>query len=213
MKKSLICFDLDGTLIDSRGDIASAVSYALEHFGAEPLKADDITSMVGHGLLKTVEFAVEKCGLPIDLPKAKEMTVDYYNRNPVVHTYIYDGVAEGLKTLHTKGFVIALFSNKLTELCEKVLDILEIKNYFTYIVGSGSGFKMKPDPEAISFMLDDGNCDPCSSYMVGDSDVDMESGERGGLKLCFASYGYGKRERYSPDVTINTFDELVSFLV
>lgn len=213
MSKKLICFDLDGTLIDSRADIASSVSHALEHFGAKGVASDDITPMVGHGLLKTVELAAKLSGLEIDLEKAKKITVDYYNSNPVVNTYMYECVPEGLKELHDRGFVIALFSNKLTELCEKILGILGIKNYFTYIVGAGSGFKMKPEPEALNFMLNDASCNPLDSYMVGDSDVDMETGKRAGIKLCFASYGYGKRELYEPDATIDSFAQLPSLLM
>ena len=209
MKRGLLCFDLDGTLIDSRGDIAASVSFALVSLGANSVSKEKVTSMVGAGLLKTVEMAVNDSGFFIDVTKAKELTVDYYGKNPVVFTYMYEGVKEGLKKLYESGFVIALFSNKLQHLCEKILEILEIRDYFTYIIGALSGYEMKPNPQAVHFMLNNSNSPANHSYMIGDSDIDMETGYNAGIKLCLAAYGYGEAGRFKPDIIANSFDEFV----
>ncbi len=211
--RSLLCFDLDGTLIDSRGDIAAAVNHALISSGGAPVSQERITSMVGYGLLKTVEMAVNASGVEIDLKKAGEVTIDYYHRNPIVHTYIYEGVAEGLRKLHENGFVVALFSNKLQTLCETILKILGIRQYFDYIVGAASGFAMKPNPEAIEFMLKDSGSEKSLSYMVGDSSVDMATGRAAEINVCLASYGYGSVGDGKPDLTVSSFDEFVSTML
>ena len=209
MKKSLVCFDLDGTIVDSRMDIANAVNHALVSLGAPALTEPQITSMVGHGLKKTVELASSADGDKIDMKMALQLTIDYYFEHPVVQTTLYDGVEASLKYLNENDFVVALFTNKLQPISEKILDIFKIRRYFSYVIGAESGFEMKPSPTPIEFMLSDSGCTREGSFMIGDSSVDIMTGKNAGIKTCLVTYGYGHKGELEPDLTCASMRELM----
>ena len=113
-------FDLDGTLIDSREDIAGAVNLLRARFGLAPLPTETVVSFVGNGIRKLVERAFEQED-PALVEKAKEQIVDCYRETLVVKTTLYPGVADGLRILKTAGFKLAIATNKPHVLCAALM--------------------------------------------------------------------------------------------
>ncbi len=208
--KSLLLFDLDGTLVDSRLDITAAVNHAISSLGLSPLTEKEVTSLVGHGLYKTVELAAEQSNVQIDLEEAKKLTRDYYFNHPADYTTLYPEVGDGLAELKKSGFITALFTNKLQAITERILEHFEIKRYFDFIIGAYSGFDFKPSPDAVYYLLEKTGCDKGKSIMTGDSEVDIGTGINAGIKTCLVSYGYGNPGESPPDFVVSSFSQAVT---
>lgn len=203
----LICFDLDGTLVDSRADIAAAVNEALGSYGVPAVGPDRMASLVGDGLARTVERAAQ--GYEVPVGEAVKKTVEYYLEHPVVYSRLYDGVFQGLELLKGKGLGLALLTNKLQAIAEKILNEFKILGFFDYVAGAGAGYPLKPDPAALNHMLEISNSDRKASLMVGDGYTDLEAGRRAGIGTCLCSYGYGDPRDFVPDLRVSSFQEFI----
>ncbi len=198
MKKNnyLLCFDLDGTLIDSRGDIAGCINYALNHFGLTSISEETIADLVGHGIRNTVVKAL-----------------DYLNdksadREEAGKTTVYNSVKEGLRKLKEAGFYIGVVTNKIQPLTEKVLSILNISEYLDFIHGAESGFPLKPAPDSILAMIEKANVFKENTFMIGDGMTDIKTGRNAGVKICLVTYGYNTPQNVDVDMKVDSFAEL-----
>ena len=108
----LVVFDLDGTLIDSRRDLADSVNALLVELGAAPLDLDAVTAMVGEGAAVLVRRALAASGLPADTPGALDRFLAHYNERLTVHTKPYAGITEALDELQSHGLALAVLTNK-----------------------------------------------------------------------------------------------------
>jgi len=200
-------FDLDGTLIDSREDIAAAVNMMRGELGLEPLPLKTVVSYVGDGVKKLVERALK--GESADLVQAQALMKDCYRVNLIEKTTLYPGVFEGIERLKDASWSMAVISNKPTEFCRIILDHFRIELAFAHIIGGSSGFPLKPDPEALTYVLNDTDSDASSSWVVGDNHTDLDAGARAGMKRCYASYGFGDPKGLEYELKINSFMEFV----
>lgn len=205
----LLIFDLDGTLIDSRKDIAQAVNLALEEQGLEPLGQEQIEAMVGGGVKHFVEMAVG--------PKQEEHRWDvlrsfliHYEAHLLDETRLYPGALKFLQ--NCSGWRKALVTNKLQHLTLKTLGGLGIQSFFEWVIGADHQPVIKPDPLVLNPIKKDmGKWS--KGVMVGDSIVDMELGNRAGLITCMLSHGFGKKaelEAAKPDYLVDSFEELAA---
>lgn len=209
----LLCFDLDGTLIDSRNDIAAAVNHMLRTYNLSELTEKRVAEIIGHGIFKTASSALKEAGAEnIDERAAGEIAADYYYEHPVNKTKLYDGVCDGLKKLYELGFTTGIITNKLQALTEKVLDILDIRRYFDYIVGAEGGFPMKPDPAAVIWMSESSGIPISKTFMIGDGRVDLQTGKNAGAKTVLVTYGYRTSGELSSDISADSFKELTDKL-
>ena len=211
MKKNnyLLCFDLDGTLIDSRGDIAGCINYALNHFGLTSISEETIADLVGHGIRNTVVKALDYLNYNFaDREEAGNLAVDYYAKNPVVKTTVYNGVKEGLKKLKEAGFYIGVVTNKIQPLTEKVLSILKISEYLDFVHGAECGFPLKPAPDSILAMIEKANVFKENTFMIGDGMTDIKTGRNAGVKICLVTYGYNTPQDVDVDMRADSFAEL-----
>lgn len=214
MKKYLLCFDLDGTLIDSRGDIAGCINYALNQFGLESISEETIADLVGHGIRNTVVKALDYLNDKYaDREEAGNLAVDYYAKNPVVKTTVYNGVKEGLKQLKEAGFYIGVVTNKIQPLTEKVLSILNISQYLDFIHGAECGYPLKPAPDSILSMIKKANVLKENTFMIGDGMTDIKTGRNAGVKICLVTYGYNTPQGVEVDMRVDSFAELTEKLL
>ncbi len=212
--KKFLCFDLDGTLIDSRDDIAAAINHSLAHYGLPLISEKRIAEIVGHGIFRTAERALSEVSASwVDREEAGRLAADYYMRHPVVRTTLYPGVREGLERLFESGFCMGLFTNKIQPLTERVLEILGIRRFFGFVVGAEGGFPMKPDPAGLLHMLERSGCGAGDSFMIGDGAVDLETGRRAGIKTALVTYGYRDSRSLESDLRADSFSELVCSLL
>ncbi len=211
LSHGIVILDLDGTLIDSREDIASAVNSMRAFFSLPPLPHETVVSYVGDGMLKLLERSLRGTGISPASGEALKVMRASYRANLLGRTALYDGVAEGLQKLHDGSWRIALLSNKPEEFCRVILRGLGIETFFFHVIGGDSGFPMKPDPAALEFLLERAGVRnrPKSSWMFGDNHTDLEAGRRAGLRTAFAAYGFGNRAGLPCDFVAQTFAAFV----
>jgi phosphoglycolate phosphatase len=203
-----VVFDLDGTLIDSKGDIAAACNHGLALVGRAALSADVIAGFVGDGSRVLMARAL---GLPAqdgDVDRALAGFHAYYEAHPAKHTTVIDGVVLALDAL--RALPIAIVTNKSRGSTMAVLSALAIGDRFAAI-RTGSDGPLKPDPAAIGDALGQLDVDPRDAWMVGDGEQDVRAGRaagcatvgiRGGLQ------GDAKLVASAPDVILGSIREL-----
>jgi phosphoglycolate phosphatase len=211
-KISLIIFDLDGTLIDSKADIANSVNFALAREGFTTLPNPIIEGFVGRGLSHLISDAI---GNPSDeeLWKVIQGFWSHYNEHCLDETTLYSGVQSFLEK--TSSFQKAVVTNKPYLFSKKILEGLKIDHHFRWLIGGDSLPIQKPSPEVFEPIFQDFEERP-QGIIIGDSQIDIECGKAAGLLTCGVSYGYRDREELvaaQPDFLIDHFEELMDLPV
>lgn len=210
MSDKLLIFDLDGTLINSIGGIANSVNRARVHIGAQPLPKPVIQEYIGDGSRKLAERAFADLKLEeSDFENAFHYMVDAYAAEPVVDSAPYPGVLDGLKKMKEAGFRLTVFSNKPERVGSLILNEFGIMELLDDNIGGGTGFPLKPAPDAIFHLMKKFAATPDGTYMVGDNHTDLNVATNAGVKSVFAEYGFGHRREAKADYTIANFTELV----
>lgn len=186
----LVVFDLDGTLIDSRADLAAAANRMLAGYGCPPLSTEAVSGMVGEGARLLVERAVTAAGLAPVPTDALDRFLAAYAEALVVDTTLYEGVTEMLAHLapHCR---LALLTNKPGPHTRATLTLLELAHAFATVVGGGDGWPNKPAPGALCFLIDQAGVTPDRTLMVGDSWVDIATARAARCHAALAQYGFG----------------------
>ncbi len=188
----LIVFDLDGTLVDSRRDLADSTNDVLESYGAAPLSMDAVTAMVGEGAKVLVERALRSAGLDPAEPDALRRFRDFYDRRLLNHTRPYDGIPEVVASLGRDGHTLAVLTNKPQAPSERLLAALDLAPHFRHVVGGDTALPRKPDPAGLLDLMRREGAAPDATWLVGDSMIDVETARRAGVHLCVALYGFGQ---------------------
>jgi len=192
--RRLFIFDLDGTLIDSKADIAQAVNLALTQFRLPSLPVSRVAEFVGEGVQKLIERVLrEISGQDADPERVHEMIKVFksnYEEHMLDSTTLCDGVADALAQLSWAHF--AVVSNKPEKFSRLILQGLGVADRFEVILGGDSVDKRKPDPAPLLEAMAQCNCGPEDSVMVGDSATDIVSGKAAGIISCGVTGGFGK---------------------
>lgn len=186
----LIVFDLDGTLVDSRRDLADAANAMLASYGVAPLGEDEVARMVGDGAAVLVGRLLERRGLPAPRPEALERFLEAYNTRLTAHTRPYDGIPEALAGAAAIA-PLAVLTNKPEEQTVAILDALGLRDPFRWVIGGNSRFPRKPDPASLQYLATEAGVGPGQVVLVGDSLVDVRTARNAGTRLCVARYGFG----------------------
>ena len=209
---TILC-DLDGTLIDSRRDIALAFHYALgEVVGGILPEEGAIAQHIGKPL---VRMACE-LGYNLGAEQLATFLSTYQARYAVTcvqHTRPYPGVLSTLRGLAAVTFGVV--TTKAQEQAEAVLQQLSMASLFRHIQGSGPGLRLKPAPDTVLTALGALQCAPEQALMVGDTTADMLAGHAAGVRTCAVTYGVGTRAELldcQPDYVIEAFAELRTLL-
>jgi phosphoglycolate phosphatase len=207
-----LIFDLDGTLIDSKLDLALAVNATLEHMGREPLEHERIYSYVGDGAPMLVRRALGAGVSEQEVAQGLEHFLSYYRAHMLDHTVTYPGVREGLELL--KAYRMAVLTNKPVRFSRGILDGLGIACCFQYVYGGNSFRTKKPDPEGVNVLLRDLGVRPREAMVVGDSEVDVRTARNAGTWVCGVSYGLGTEglRTHPPDILVDSLTELAAHL-
>ncbi len=206
MATELLIFDLDGTLVDSRKDLVSAINFMRTFFKLKELGFDKVVSFIGHGITNLVEKSIEGSE-NIKLEDAIKVTKEYYSKNLIVETTLYEGVIDGIKDLHESGFKLAILSNKPMKLTKEVVKYFKLDKYFEYIIGASDKFPIKPNPTAINYILNELNIEKKNSWMIGDHNTDLEVAKNAEINACFASYGFGSQGNEKYTIKVDSFKE------
>ncbi|WP_323841910.1 MULTISPECIES: phosphoglycolate phosphatase [unclassified Moraxella] len=215
-QKSLIIFDLDGTLIDSVPDLAIAVDATLLTLGAGPAGVDNVRTWVGNGSLKLIERALNWANLPNEkLHEAHELFLTKY-ADCHDQTIEYKGVTDGLHRLANHGFMLAICTNKPVQFLPKILSNMGWTHQFACILGGDSLEAKKPNPMPLLHICQALNIDRHHAVMVGDSKNDILAGQNAGMTTLALTYGYNYGESIAtshPDATFDDFGALVDFMI
>lgn len=204
-----VVFDLDGTLVDSRADIAGAVNHALRSNGQPEQSEADIVPHVGNGMRVLIS---EVFGPVPDetLNAGVRSFVDYYEKHCLDQTRLYPGVDEALREL-SRNARLAIVTNKPVMFTEQILRGLGIRDRLSAVVGGDSLAERKPHPAPVLKALDELGASPLASLMVGDGIQDIMAGQAAGVQTCVALYGYGFNADtldLRPTFSINTFSDI-----
>lgn len=202
----LIVFDLDGTLVDSRRDIARSANELVEVHGGRPLPEAAIVKMVGEGARRLIERAFEAAGLAAPNDRHVDEFVDIYGRRLVETTQLYDGVAPMLDGLAARAG-LAVITNKPTVLSCRLLEHFGLAHCFSTITGGDGQYPRKPSPDALLAAMRASRSEPEDTVMVGDSHIDLRTARAAGARFCLAGYGFGVEQM--PDGLLAS-DDLVA---
>jgi phosphoglycolate phosphatase len=186
----LIVFDLDGTLIDSRQDLADAANALIAERGGAPLPVAAATAMVGEGAALLVRRALTAAGLEPELETALPRFLELYDERLLVHTQLYPGTREALIAL-ADAATLAILTNKPQQPTEKILDGLELREYFGHIIGGDTRFGRKPDPAGLRHLMTITGSSPEETVLVGDSAIDLRTARAACVRVCLVTYGFG----------------------
>jgi phosphoglycolate phosphatase len=210
-------FDLDGTLIDSRTDLANSINLMLADLNRPPLDESIVGGFVGDG----VRVLVHRCLTATDLnhqPPAEALHANgialmhgHYEEEMLKTTRLYPQVAETLAAFSDK--LKAVVTSKEVRFTKIILDHFDIARYFDAIVGGDTTPARKPDPgpvlEALRLL---GGVSATDAVMVGDSENDINAGRGAGVQTCGVTFGFRTADQLresAPNVMIDRFDQLI----
>ncbi len=194
----LIIFDLDGTLLDTREDLANACNYALRMCGCPERRLDEYNMLVGRGI-----YNLFRSALPEDMRtdgmvmRMKSHFVPYYNEHIDDCTRPYPGITAMLDTLSEKGISFAVASNKYQEGTEALVRKYFGRYEFVKILGQRDGHPIKPDPMIVHEAMAAAGASSDETVYCGDSDVDMQTGANAGVRTIGVTWGFRTMEELS----------------
>jgi phosphoglycolate phosphatase len=187
----LIAFDLDGTLIDSRRDLADAANDLIAELGGLPLPEDAIAAMVGEGATLLVRRALTAAALgePSD---AVARFLAFYDARLLNNTHPYPGIVDVVR-LAREYARVAVLTNKPKRPTERILEGLGIRDLFDDVVGGDGPLPRKPDPAALFTLMEAAGAGRQATLLVGDSPIDLRTARNAGARCCLVSFGFGFR--------------------
>lgn len=210
-------FDLDGTLIDSRQDLADAANAMLATYGAPPLPVADVVTMVGEGARTLVSRVLAHASrtADVDLDEALGRFLTAYDACLVATTQPYDGVRDLLAALHATAHVSVL-TNKPQHATDRVLEALGLAAHVHAAIGGDTSLGRKPEPHGLTALIARSGIAASDTLMVGDSWVDVATARAAGIDACLVSYGFGYAgvdadHRALAHCTITTIGDLAGF--
>jgi phosphoglycolate phosphatase len=203
----LLVFDLDGTLIDSRADLAASINATLRHFRRPALPEAVIAGYIGDGAPMLVRRSL---GDPEDeqfVDRAIHYFLDYYREHKLDHTYVYDGVVHALDTLRQElpEARMAVLSNKPVAPSQAICQALGLSPYFFQVYGGNSFTTKKPDPQGLLALIEEAGVEPAATLMIGDSDVDVLTARNAGTFVLGCRFGLAPHtlETARPDCLVD----------
>ena len=207
-------FDLDGTLVDSLGDLRNAVNHTLGLMGREPVPTMGIRALVGGGSRRMLERALVESGGSIPNAEFEPLYVEllkYYTAHIATETRPYPGCLEALEQLNAEGCRLAVVTNKPEELALKLLDELNMLRRFNCVIGGDTLERGKPHPDMVLAAIEQ-----CGGpfVMVGDSSYDIRAARAAGVANVALSFGYHDLplQDLGADRVVDHYDELVPAL-
>jgi phosphoglycolate phosphatase len=208
-----LIFDLDGTLIDSKLDLALAVNATRSHMSLPPLDHELIFSYVGSGVQMLIQRALGNGASDGEVERAVGFFLQYYRAHMLDNTVPYPGVREGLEML--AGRPMAVLTNKPVRFSRAIVEGLGLARYFQQVYGGNSFERKKPDPMGVEALLRDFGLAPRRVALVGDSEIDVQTARNAGIWAVGVTYGLGSAgltTEYPPDLLLDSLTELPAYL-
>ncbi|MCF7928828.1 MAG: HAD-IA family hydrolase [Spirochaetales bacterium] len=197
--KNPVIFDLDGTLLNTLGDIAAAVNTMLSSRGYEGYSQESYKQMVGHGMRNLVISALppDASSDEEEINSALEEMMDYYRAHPADYTQPYPGIYEMLEKLAADSVPMAIYSNKADELVQRAVSLRLEGIPFKAVRGAKPGAPKKPDPYVALELARSLGSEPPRIWYLGDSGVDMQTAVHAGMRAVGVLWGFRGRKELS----------------
>ena len=211
----LLIFDLDGTLVDSKLDLAQAVNATRSHMGMSPLDNERVYSYVGNGAPVLIRRAMGAQATEPEVQEALEFFLEYYREHYLDYTTLYPGVREALDRLRAAGKRMAVLTNKPVRISRAILEGLGVAGHFFQIYGGNSFDLKKPDPVGVAALIKETGIPADRCLMIGDSSVDIQTARNAGVASCGVTYGFQPETLAdpAPDRLVDRLEELADWLL
>ena len=211
----LLIFDLDGTLIDSKLDLAHAVNATRAHMGLAALEHERVYSYVGNGAPVLIRRVLGEQATQSQVQEALEFFLEYYREHYLDYTTLYPGVKDSLDRLRGAGKQMAVLTNKPVRLSKAIIDGLGVgPNFFRVYGGNSFDFK-KPHPIGVETLMQEAGVDAGRTLMIGDSSVDIQTAINAGIQSCGVTYGFQPETLAEPTPTrlVDRMEDLADWLL
>ncbi len=212
---ALLIFDLDGTLIDSRLDLAHSVNATRAFMGLPALEHETVYKYVGNGAAMLIQRALGDLGSADNVERALPFFLGYYTEHKLDFTVLYPGVRESLDRLLEAKMPMAVLTNKPVRISKAIVEELGLSQHFFQIYGGNSFEFKKPNPIGITTLMAEANTAPLDTIMVGDSGVDIQTATNAGVRSCGVTYGFQPETllQFPPDILVDRLEQLVEKLL
>ena len=200
-QKLTILFDLDGTLVDTAPDLMAAHNHVMKKYGHETKTTEDIRKLVGQGAASLIGRSVwgqakKEFGKITDDKIKKEMVsefIDYYGKNIVVESKLFDGVLNFLEWCKKTNISMGVCTNKQDYLAINLLKKIKINHFFEYVAGSNTFDYCKPDPRHLTDVVEIMQGDVSKTLMIGDSETDANAAKAAEIPVILLENGYTEK--------------------
>lgn len=215
--KTLVIFDLDGTLLNTIDDLGNACNHALKSFGYPTHPLISYPGMVGNGITKLIERALpDEARTTAVITKARSIFIDYYNNHCCDATSPYPGIPQLLAELSHRGFNLAVASNKYHEAVVKIIKHYFPDDNFRAVFGNIEGVPTKPDPSVVFEVLTACPTPKSQVLYVGDSEIDIETARRACVESAGVTWGFRPekvlRDHYADHIVTDP-DEIINLCI
>lgn len=217
MENQLIIFDLDGTLLNTIGDLAVGCDHMLSLRGLPTHSYEEYCTFVGNGIMRLVERALpEELRTEEYVKAARRDFVEFYIDNIDNHTVPYEGMVELVEQLQAKGAKLAVASNKFQAGTEKLIRKFFPTIEWVEICGNREGVPLKPDTALVDMIIEKAGVERKNCTMMGDSAVDIQTARNAAIRSVGVSWGFRSREELEQagaDHIADTVEELTTLLL
>ena len=212
--KHAVIFDLDGTLLNTLGDLRAATNHALEVRGLPPHSMEEIRQFIGNGIRLLICRAMPEGTPEAEIDAALDDFKAYYAAHIHDRTVPYDGIPQLLTALRKRGIQVAVLSNKIDSASQQLIDYF-FPEKTDVVFGEHVGVPRKPDPTSCRMVMQQLGVQPEQVLYVGDSGTDMQTAKNAGLYAVGVTWGFRSKEvllKYGADVLVHRPEQILQIL-
>jgi phosphoglycolate phosphatase len=209
-----VIFDLDGTLIDTKADLAAATNAMLATFAVPPLSLAQVTGYIGNGVRVLVERALGPTRSHL-VAQGFVVFMSYYEAHLLDQTRPYCGIRQMLTTVRQHGIMMSILTNKPEAASRTILAGLGLSDFFTAIIGGDTLAVRKPAPQGVFHLQQQSGIPGMGTLLVGDSRIDIDTGHAAGVLTCAVTWGFDdpRRGEQPPHFVVHSPEALAELLV
>lgn len=212
--KHAVIFDLDGTLLNTLGDLRAATNHALEVRGLPPHSMEEIRQFIGNGIRLLICRAMPEGTPEAEIDAALDDFKAYYAAHIHDRTVPYDGIPQLLTALRKRGIKVAVLSNKIDSASQQLIEYF-FPGKTDVVFGEHVGVPRKPDPTSCQMVMQQLGVQPEQVLYVGDSGTDMQTAKNAGLYAVGVTWGFRSKEvllEYGADVLVHRPEQILQIL-